>query len=81
MHRRSGGGSGEMTFTSEEDHGTEEEEKEQGDEQYTDEERCLRPRANGDEDLLAVLKRFRINWTRSMAPYIGPVEATSTTRC
>ncbi|CAL4954849.1 unnamed protein product [Urochloa decumbens] len=76
MHRP-GGGSGEMTFTSEEDHSTEEDKEEQDDEQYTTEERC-QPRANnGDEDLLAVLKRFRINWTRSMSPYIGPVDATT----
>ncbi|KAF8677958.1 hypothetical protein HU200_046315 [Digitaria exilis] len=45
-------------------------------EQYG-EERCLakKPRVDGDEELLEVLKRFRSNWTRSMSPYTGPVDA------
>ncbi|RCV26996.1 hypothetical protein SETIT_5G290400v2 [Setaria italica] len=75
MHR-SRGGSGEVIFTRE-DHGTEEQEEE---EEQDEEERCLAKKSglNGDEELLVVLKRFRRNWTRSMSPYVGPVDATTT---
>lgn len=76
MHR-SRGGSGEVIFTRE-DHGTEEQEEE---EEQDEEERCLAKKSglNGDEELLVVLKRFRRNWTRSMSPYVGPVDATTST--
>lgn len=76
MMHRSRSGSGETTFTREEDHATEEEEQCSGEETSL----AKKPRLNGDEDLLDVLKAFRSNWTRIMSPYTGPVDAISTYR-
>uniref|UniRef100_A0A0A9BY69 DUF6598 domain-containing protein n=1 Tax=Arundo donax TaxID=35708 RepID=A0A0A9BY69_ARUDO len=69
-----------MTFTREEDHGTDGTKEEEESQQYG-EERSLakKPRVEGDEEkeLLAFLKRFRSNWMRTMSPFVGPLDATT----